>query len=243
VAFGARPTGRASYPLYVVLIALGAGCQAQSLGSQVVTGQRSPGDANPAGATDALSPSNECPLVLSCLSTIPIAGAPCTLGPPYTCKYGDEPQSPLPDAAMRFLFATRFFCCSCLNSITAELFSTRSDLGLRRFEKRQAGQGRLSPITPRIPRNPRRVIVRRRESNTSVNPDTSGACTDSRALAASFVRSGRFEFGRVGSVWAAGGQEVRRSDVRGGSPCPPRKRRTSDTASVGTTAPIIGSVT
>ena len=41
----------------------------------------------------------------------------------------------------------------------------------------------------------------RRATKTSVNPDTSGACTDSRALAATFVRAGRFEFGMVGSVW------------------------------------------
>src|SRR5450631_3058483 len=49
-------------------------------------------------------------------------------------------------------------------------------------------------------------LWRRRESKTSVDPDTSGACTDSRALAATFVRSDRFEFGTVESVWAAGGQ-------------------------------------
>ena len=35
-----------------------------------------------------------------------------------------------------------------------------------------------------------------------------GACTDSRALAATFVRSGRFEFGTVGSVRATGGQRL-----------------------------------
>ena len=50
---------------------------------------------------------------------------------------------------------------------------------------------------------------RRRESKTSVNPDASGACTDSRALAATFVRSGRLEFVTVGSVWATGGQGIR----------------------------------
>jgi len=44
---------------------------------------------------------------------------------------------------------------------------------------------------------------RRRESKTFVTPDTSGACTDSPALTATFVTSGRFEFGMVGSVWAA----------------------------------------
>src|SRR5450631_2413787 len=49
----------------------------------------------------------------------------------------------------------------------------------------------------------------RQVRKTSANPDTSGACTGSRALAAAFVRSGRFEFGTVGSVWAAGGQERR----------------------------------
>jgi hypothetical protein len=36
---------------------------------------------------------------------------------------------------------------------------------------------------------------RRREWKTSVNPDTSGPCTDSRAPAAAFEMSGRFEFG------------------------------------------------
>jgi hypothetical protein len=50
---------------------------------------------------------------------------------------------------------------------------------------------------------------RRRFPKTSINPDTSGACTDSRAFAATFVRSGRFEFGTVGSAWARGGQDVR----------------------------------
>jgi Bacterial DNA-binding protein len=56
---------------------------------------------------------------------------------------------------------------------------------------------------------------RRRESKTSINPDTSGACTDSRAPAATFVRSGRFEFGTVGSVWATYGQGVLASEFAG----------------------------
>jgi len=47
---------------------------------------------------------------------------------------------------------------------------------------------------------------RRRESKTSDNPGTSGACTDSRALSAAFVRFGGPEFWTVGSVWATGGQ-------------------------------------
>lgn len=63
---------------------------------------------------------------------------------------------------------------------------------------------------------------RRRESKTSINPDTSGACTDSRALAATFVMSGRFEFGTVGFVWATGGQtlaaQLARADVRRAKP-------------------------
>jgi hypothetical protein len=55
----------------------------------------------------------------------------------------------------------------------------------------------------------------RRYPKTSVNPGTSGACTDSRALAATLVRSGRFQFERVEYVWATYGQGVWASEFSG----------------------------
>ena len=46
-------------------------------------------------------------------------------------------------------------------------------------------------------------------------PILRGLAQDSRALAAAFVRSGRFEFGTVGSVWATHGQGVWASEFAG----------------------------